>query len=431
MFEADADDAQLDSLIKQFTAEVEKTGKAGGSISAQLTPDEMKRARYIELGAAGNDVHDDSSPPKNQYKKLCATCGWPDLDNIPEPLIVSKQIRKKPKQELFLAEPGMLIVSSRAMSILKSAIGDQIRIGPACVAGEDLKKITESDRFYYIRPIHSVGEERNLKVLKRCSACKRIIDVRTREDVRDPNDEDERSKRLYDHRQYLASFGEHDADLAHAVEPYWQLRADKAPPFMQKLYISGSLVMHLEKQKVKGIELNPLRFTEMCFFSLAGEPPLRQKPREFATSATAVPPHRRSRSEEKGSRPKAPARCGFVEAHREMAREQGKAHPQDAGRRREREADRGRGEEAQEAASAGRARVISHSQRRDGIGSLSQFDLRRHGLQPAHAGRDDARFQRPARLGRLAEYLAPDRNQRRGGLPRGGSGRRRRERVLP
>lgn len=283
-----AGDPQVQKLIKQFAAEVKKSKpKAAGVYTEILTPEEVKRARFLELFVSGDDVDEDASwEPLNQQPVLCEKCQYPDLDQVPKPFLVNKGVLKK--QDVFRVGTGMLIVRPHVAELFKSAIANQIEIGEAVLAGAK-KKATGDDRLFWIRPRQMIGEQLAKRLDGRCRACKRFG---TRVFSKTPDAfVNEAGTGLHDKRRWVEHFGNGDADLALLGGFNGSLHRDEQPNrrwWYWPIAISGALITYLKSNGVKGIAVSPGSDPVQCFISQSGEPMLEAEPRTFggATKAT-------------------------------------------------------------------------------------------------------------------------------------------------
>jgi cell wall assembly regulator SMI1 len=284
-FEADAADPELDRRITQFAKEVEASRAATGNVEVKLTAGEMKRARYVEFGARSLENAEEESPgTRNVYPALCGACGWPDLAKVPSPYWVSPEVRKRPKEDLFSAQEGLLVVRPRALEVLRAAAGGEITFGPACVLGEKLKDVAEEERLWWVRPVHGIGPTTAWYVQKRCGKCKRPVHGH----FNPPHDDDE--PQFGDWRPRVPSYaGGHGASLVRLEEFAGHVSKDGTIDFFGRLAISGALFEHLKAMKVKGGGLNVSRSSGLCILSArADEPPLDSKPRAFAKPGEAA-----------------------------------------------------------------------------------------------------------------------------------------------
>src|SRR5688572_8417476 len=131
-----ADDPAVEKLLEAFDKEVKKVKpKVAGMVEAMLTADEVARARWLELLVLGDQVDEDAKgkPTNAAEPVLCTACGFPDISRVPQPLVVSKGALKK--QDVLSTSRGVLVVRPNALALLRSAIGDQIEVGEAVIAG--------------------------------------------------------------------------------------------------------------------------------------------------------------------------------------------------------------------------------------------------------------------------------------------------------
>ena len=123
-----ADDAAFEKLVKQFSDEIKQAKPAvGGCFDAVPGSEETKRARFLEPLFFGDCVDEDanSNEPLNQPRRiLCDACKFPDISQVPVPLLVSKAVLRK--QDVFRVTTGMLVVRTRVLRIFQEAIGEQM-----------------------------------------------------------------------------------------------------------------------------------------------------------------------------------------------------------------------------------------------------------------------------------------------------------------
>ena len=284
-FEADAGDARLEKLVAQFRKEIEKTKKAGGHVEFDMTPAEIKRARYVEFGARRlDDPADERAECANRYPVLCKTCGSPDLSKVPSPYWVSREVRKRPKDDLFSPQEALLIARPVALEVLKAAVGDEIEVGLATVVGEEKKKLAEQDQLWWVRPLHAIGPTSVWYVESRCPKCDRPVHAHYNPKERVP-----RGRQVSDYRQRVPDYGGHGASIVRIDEFAGNVNKDGSIGFYSSLAVSGTLAAHLKAMKVKGGGFNPGRTTAVCILSQkADEPALVEKPRAFAKPGEAT-----------------------------------------------------------------------------------------------------------------------------------------------
>ena len=280
VLDAEVGDADLDARIVEFQKAVEATGAAGGHVAAELSAAEMKRARYVPFGARALEDPEDESGPANAYPLACGACEWPDLTKVPDPYRVSREVRKRPKEELFSTPEGLLIARPRALEVLQAAIGAEIEVGPATVAGERPGAAADDERLWWVRAVHRLGPPaRPDGATTPCAACGRPLHV----PYKPPADKDAAKKRLGDWRPRVTEYGGHTASLVGMGEfMSWSRRKSGAPRIMGNVAISGSLFAHLKAMKVKGGMVNPAGDTGCILSDRADERPLEAAALKFA-----------------------------------------------------------------------------------------------------------------------------------------------------
>ena len=278
-------DPQVAKLLKQLDAELKKSKPKAAAIYEEfLTPDEVKRARFLELFIYGDDVDENERmEPLNEQAVLCEVCMFPDLEQVPKPLLANKGVLKK--QDAFRTGTGMLIVRQHVAELLRAAIPNQIEIGDAVLAGSK-KKPAGSERLFWIRLKSMIGEQTEKTMGDRCKACKRITSRYFGETLEKIINK--RGPRLHDMRRHVENFGGGNGDLVLLGGFNGRLH-DKNLPQRRWWYwpmaISGALFACLKSNGVKGIAVSPGSDPVRCFVSDKAEPMLHDEPRTISAEA--------------------------------------------------------------------------------------------------------------------------------------------------
>jgi hypothetical protein len=273
--EVAAEDEQFPRLLEQFRREVNRTAGVGGFFDCSLAPAEIARARFLQLRVAGDTIDDaavddwDAGRLLNAFPALCRKCRWPKLDKVPRPFLVSEVVADKPTQDLFSTSVGFLVVRERVAALLRAAVGDQIELGPARIAGR-----AKSAGLFFVRPLARIGADLRARVRKRCETCGRPVECRAWSlSARE-------SGRLNDYRDTVASFGEGRADLALFDNFYGVINGG----FYVPLTMSGALFAHLKSAGVNGLSVTD----NECWFSAEGDAPLERAARSLAAPRGAA-----------------------------------------------------------------------------------------------------------------------------------------------
>ena len=280
-----ADDPAVEKLLKALDKEVRKVKpKVAGMVEAELTAEEVWRARWLELLVLGDRVDEDAKgrPTNTGEPVLCTACGFPDISRVPQPLIVGKGALKK--QDVLSTSRGVLVVRPNALALLQGAIGDQIEVGEAVVAGSK-GKVSAADRLAWVRPRRTIGAELGRRLGEKCKVCKRVLGRWSWS----PSDfMNERGPGVHDVRRRLEHFGT-GGDLAVLGGFSGSIKDD---PHMGRRWswtvaISGALFAHLKSNGVKGILVGSASDPVRPFFSEKGEATLEETARTFGGGASA------------------------------------------------------------------------------------------------------------------------------------------------
>jgi len=117
-----ADDPAVEKLLEAFDKEVRKVKpNVAGMVEAELSPDEVPRARWLERPVLGDrvDVDAKGKPTNAAESVLCTACGFPDIGRVPEPFRVAKAALKK--QDVLATSRGVLVVRPDALALLSLA----------------------------------------------------------------------------------------------------------------------------------------------------------------------------------------------------------------------------------------------------------------------------------------------------------------------
>ena len=266
------DDNAFPRLLKQFRKEVNDTAGVGGYFNCSLAPAELPRARYLQVRIAGDPVdwEDDGGRWLNEYPPLCPVCCYPDFEKPPRPFLVSDEILNKPTQEVFSTSPGALVVRDRVANLLRGAIGPQVEITPARVAGA-----TKSSGLSLVRPLAKIGPDVNARPMKRCPRCRRVTEHRL---VLRGRMED----RLNDYRGTVGHFPGEPVDLATSDSFFGEIGGRGA--FYFHVTLSGALYAYLKAAGVTGISVPDRE----CWFSDEGEAPLEPAARTIGGDGTGA-----------------------------------------------------------------------------------------------------------------------------------------------
>jgi cell wall assembly regulator SMI1 len=246
-------DGSIEGRVREFQKAVDASGRANAYLTLHASPAELKRARYIHVG--GRSVDEDKSVPTlNEYPRLCNTCRWPDLGQVCEPFYVTNEPRRRSKEDVFFAQPGLLIVRLRVLEILRQAIGDQFESGPAHVVGEKPDTVDPLNALSWVRPLRTIGPEEGFWVAQCCVDCRRTVmrhlePTQYREGIGDY-----RLRGFQDYRHWLETFDSAEgADFARIDGFYGYLKTMSPFGIHFSLAMSGALLAHLQAHKVRGI----------------------------------------------------------------------------------------------------------------------------------------------------------------------------------
>ena len=216
---------------------------SSAGILASNDPDSVVHARWVKLESDWYNVEvgPEYTTPPNEYPQLCSSCGWRDLDQVPDPFLVDPCVTKAGSREFFHAGNGVLVLSERVRVLLASLIPGQFVSGAVAVRG----KKPPAAPMYWVRPVHRIGAY--VKQQRRgepCPSCARPDAFVTL--VNAPH---EPGGALVD------DFGDHDWNLA--LVGKYPTHADRARlekvPAQHDIVIAGGLYAVLYNQKVKGL----------------------------------------------------------------------------------------------------------------------------------------------------------------------------------
>ncbi|MEM1027369.1 MAG: SMI1/KNR4 family protein [Planctomycetota bacterium] len=265
ILEVDPNDTDFRRAIQQLKTEVDAAEGMGGMIWREYSPAEKKRFRFDHIVVRSLDpLEEDVYSKPGQWPRLCEACGWIDLENPPTPLRVSREVKKRPKESLFLIKEGFLIARARTKLILETALGDQIKVGPAVIDGQDREALPEAERLFWIWPKMVVGPSDGFTVMETCDACgrptKAHYGVETEAEKADPDYQD---KRLDINQPMVPTLGDPDVHLARLADTFGSMKHGRFA-FYHPVLISGPLVKHL-----KAMKIGPIGYDNRggCYFS--------------------------------------------------------------------------------------------------------------------------------------------------------------------
>lgn len=218
------------------------------SIRAPNDPKSIVHSRWVKLESDWYNV--EAGPqyetPPNLYPPLCDACGWPDLDQVPDPFFLDKCVLKAGSREFFHAGNGVLVATARVRDLFASVAPDQFTSGAVTVRG----KKQPDNPLYWMRPLHRIGGYvKQQRQGESCSSCGRPQGFVTLVNA------------LHQPAGLLVEdFGERDWNLA--LVGQHPTHADRTEfgkvPVQHDVVIAGGLFAVLYNQKVKG-----LRWPEM------------------------------------------------------------------------------------------------------------------------------------------------------------------------
>jgi hypothetical protein len=103
--------------------------------------------------------------PLNPLPRKCATCGFPDLDHVPQPYFLVKSRTLTPN-ELALAENGSFFVRQRVRRVLEVLAPGQCSYFPTCYKGT-----SQETPWLLAVPSHQVVTGKVKASIPRCKAC--------------------------------------------------------------------------------------------------------------------------------------------------------------------------------------------------------------------------------------------------------------------
>jgi hypothetical protein len=111
------------------------------------------------------DCRDMFDDPINPLPRKCATCGFPDLDHVPQPYFLVRSRTLSPN-ELALAETGNFFLRERVRRVLDLLAPGQCTFFPTCYKGT-----SEKTPWLLAVPNHQVATARVHPSIPRCTAC--------------------------------------------------------------------------------------------------------------------------------------------------------------------------------------------------------------------------------------------------------------------
>lgn len=266
------DDANLKAALREFTSAVKKA-KAAAVIWRHPAGPEVEQARFLQPFFLGNYVDEEGFRTLlNPQMEACAECRYPKFDSTPDPFLVGADALKK--FDVFSTEVGRLVVSERALEILKREAADVFTFGKAKLGGKAARKTSEP--LYWVKPKSSLGQRtRVIAGTKTCQACRRTVNEWL-------GMLDAQVKRLgpglFDASFRVQSYNGVTADIAVVDE--------SATGRWPTIVMSGRLLATLKREGIKGIFATARNLAE-CVFSDADEPALRASASD-ATSKSAT-----------------------------------------------------------------------------------------------------------------------------------------------
>lgn len=271
------DYAHAKGLLELFDQEVRNLAEpVGGYFQTFLDQNEVKRARFLQLFVYGDSVDDEPRGLNPIKHVLCESCRYPDLRQMPQPVLVNKSVLKK--QDIFRGSTGFLVVRPHVLSLLQHAIGGQIDVGEAKLTGK--KQLATGGRLFWVRPKTMIGEVIGTRFPVRCKVCNRPLESRSvlLHDIVDSN-----GPGLCDARIKVKHFGERPVDFAVESGYYGEIQAGAPPFWYWPMVISGRLFTFLKANGVKGFAVALSSGPANCYYSEKDEAHLE-------TSVNAISP---------------------------------------------------------------------------------------------------------------------------------------------
>ena len=201
--------------------------------------DEIRRARFVPLLIAGDEVDRDSAGRiLNCYpRRVCDACGNADLTAVPKPYIIT---RPSLPNDLFNAANGLRIVSTALMAQIQYLLKDWVKCGAVAYAEEPSRDVNDAE---WMMPLQSIGPYINSVVIRTCPVCKQATEVR-RLPANDP---------LLRNMDVVSFIPQTDAPIALIGSWHGQLRPDKPVRVSWDVVISGELHAELVGRNVAGL----------------------------------------------------------------------------------------------------------------------------------------------------------------------------------
>jgi hypothetical protein len=308
-----ADDLNFEKLLKKLDGEIRRAKpKVAGSVETFLSPEEVERARFLELFFYGDRVDCDANyrPLNPRAAVLCEVCQFPDITRVPQPLLLGNGALKK--HEIFGTNMGAMVVRPRVKELLEKAIGRQIEVGEAVLA-KPPPRGSGDHQFFWVRPREMIGDELLKQFPQKCRKCRRPRECR----VRDMEDLAKGGgPKLYDLRKRVEHFGSGKSDLAVMGGYYGEIHDDGRPQLHWTMAISGALFTYLKANGLKGLSVG-VGSGVKCFVSARDEPFLEPQARIFGPAAQSSKRAQKKVTKAAGSRkmPPLPRDCddkGYV-----------------------------------------------------------------------------------------------------------------------
>lgn len=123
--------------------------------------------RYINVSASDNrmDCRIAFHDPLNKLPIKCGTCGFPDLDHVPQPYVLVKSRTTSPN-ELALAENGNFFVRGRVRQVLELVAPGQCSFFETCCKGT-----TETTPWFLATANQQIPTGKVAEKIPRCEVC--------------------------------------------------------------------------------------------------------------------------------------------------------------------------------------------------------------------------------------------------------------------
>jgi hypothetical protein len=231
-------------LASRIKAMVEKEGYHYGLWALpRYSPEDISRARYVNLAGIGDEVDmDDSGKLLNEYKEiLCTTCGRTNDSNVPSPYNIYNKRVKQPR-DLFRATNGVKILSILAFELLRSEIEPWVNFGQVRIVDKQRKPVESACEYVWIRPTHQVGKFVNARAKRACNKCGCPTEIPW-----------ERSEDIFERDKWVVeSFNSVQAPIVLAGNWYGEIYPHGLVDLSRYVFISGSLHEKMRKLKLKG-----------------------------------------------------------------------------------------------------------------------------------------------------------------------------------